>query len=104
MVWDIAAIVVVAIRNDRPAIISTGHNMVDFITATWAHFVKPKLAVRCKRKTIRVAVIARPDLCPHATLSRHGIIVWRRTVEVETKYLSQCDIRVLRSLRTSAIT
>jgi hypothetical protein len=74
--WDRTATIIVAIGDNRPAVIETRLDEIELITTARSHFVLPQFAVRRECQTIGIAVPRRPGQRFDATFLSLRIVLW----------------------------
>ena len=74
MARDRAAVIVIAVGHDRPAIVLPRLDEVQFVAAGRAVFEIPQPALRIELQAQHVAVAIRPDLCGNAATIGGGIV------------------------------
>ncbi|KAG1258223.1 hypothetical protein G6F65_015650 [Rhizopus arrhizus] len=98
VVGNRTAIVVVAIGDDRVAVVGTAHDQVQFVTTGRAHLVCPQLAVGIEGHAEDVAVAQRPYLCGDASLRGERIVGGQAAIIVEADDLAEVAAHVLRRI------
>ena len=86
---DGSAVVVAALRDERPAVVGTRVNQVELVAAHRAHLDLPEAALSVEVDTERVAVAERPDLGLHGALAGKRVARVGGAVVVEPDDLAE---------------
>ncbi len=101
---ELAAAVVLAVVDHRPAVVQSGLGDVDLVAALRRVLVDPQLAgLGVQRRALRVAVAVGPDLGPAAVDADEGVVGGDRAVRIDANHVAPVDLEVLRALALAAV-
>ena len=104
MVGNLAPVVVIAVGDDRVAVVRAAHDAVQLVAAGRAHLDHPELPVGVEGHAQRIAMTQGPDLVVGADavderlfldVIHEGIVRGRRTVVLEAQDLAHVALHVL---------
>src|SRR3546814_5967416 len=103
MVGDVLAVIMVAVRHDRIAVIGAALDQVDLVAALWPHLLLPQLPCPIEGDAEQVAMAERPDLRRHAALFGEGLVGRDAAVGVQADHLAQIFSHVRSEEHTSEL-
>src|SRR5688572_22278653 len=104
VIWNRVAIVVIAVRHDRVAIVASALDEVQLVAALGSHFDRPQPALEIEGDAERIAVTERPDLavnadvvdeCITAGIVDEGIVPGCRSVILQAQDLAEIGLHIL---------
>ena len=97
------AVVVIAVADDRIAVVRAAPHLIQLIAAHRPHLDVPEPALRVEREAEQVAMAERPDLRRHAAAIRERVVARHAAVLVEPQHLAEVRIHVLRGIELLAV-
>ena len=104
MARDRPATVIVTIGNHGPAVIETGLDEIELVTATRPHLMLPELSIGTKGQPVWISMAGRPGQRPHTIRIRMRIILRHGTIEIHAENFSHWGRIVLCGCRQHAVT
>ena len=93
------AIVLATVGNDRPTIVRSATDAIDFIAAKRAVFSRPECArARVKGESVRIAMTQAPDFRARASPPDERVVLWNSSVVIQSNDLSVMRPQFLREL------
>ena len=99
---DLAAAVIFAIGDHRPAVVFAGGNQVDFIAALCAVLARPQAALRIQHHALDIAVAVAPDFAACAALLHKRIIGGHAAVTAQAHDFADVAAQILRLFAAAA--
>src|SRR5690606_6518418 len=104
VIGDRRAGIVVAVRDEGPAVVLAPDDLVYLVAAARAMFQIPELPARIELEAEQVTVAVAPYLAAHPVAIGERIPVRRRAVEIEAKHLAEIGAEVLRGCALHPLT